>query len=105
MLKIKNLTCKNFLSVGNVTQAVKMDQNGLTLVIGLNLDLGGEGARNGVGKTTIFKAIEYINEFDIISGELGENIQKCINNSDIDLAYQILQDQKIEIPCRKEILV
>jgi len=59
MIKIKNLTIKNFLSVGNVTQAVVLDQHGLTLVLGNNLDLGGDGSRNGTGKTTIVNALSY----------------------------------------------
>jgi hypothetical protein len=50
MIKIKNLTVKNFLSVGNVTQGLRMDQHGLTLVLGNNLDLGGDGSRNGTVK-------------------------------------------------------
>jgi hypothetical protein len=50
--KIKNLTLKNFLSVGNQTQAVDFDKEPLTLVLGANLDLGGDdsGSRNGTGK-------------------------------------------------------
>ena len=57
---IKNLTLRNFLSVGNVTQAVSFDGGGLTLVIGENMDQGGGDAeRNGVGKTTIFNALSY----------------------------------------------
>ena len=47
------------MSVGNVTQALRMDQHGLTLVLGNNLDLGGDGARNGVGKTTMVNALSY----------------------------------------------
>jgi DNA repair exonuclease SbcCD ATPase subunit len=59
MIKLKNLTVRNFLSVGNVTQALKFDQNGLTLVLGNNLDQGGDGSRNGTGKTTIVNALSY----------------------------------------------
>jgi DNA repair exonuclease SbcCD ATPase subunit len=59
MIKIKNLTVRNFLSVGNVTQALRFDQHGLTLVLGNNLDLGGDGSRNGTGKTTIVNALSY----------------------------------------------
>lgn len=47
------------MSVGNVTQGLRMDQYGLTLVLGNNLDLGGDGARNGVGKTTMVNALSY----------------------------------------------
>lgn len=61
MFKIKSLTVKNFMSVGNVTQAVNFDREDLTLVLGQNLDLGGDdaGARNGTGKTTMVNALSY----------------------------------------------
>ena len=59
MLKIKNITVRNFMSVGNVTQAVHFDNAGLTLVLGNNMDLGGDGSRNGTGKTTIINALSY----------------------------------------------
>jgi len=61
MLKINSLTVKNFMSVGNATQAVNFDRSDLTLVLGENLDLGGDdtGARNGTGKTTIINALSY----------------------------------------------
>jgi DNA repair exonuclease SbcCD ATPase subunit len=61
MFKIKNITVKNFMSVGNQTQAVDFDKNLLTLVLGENLDLGGDdsGSRNGTGKTTIVNALSY----------------------------------------------
>ncbi len=61
MFKIKTLTVKNFMSVGNTTQAVDFDRKDLTLVLGENLDLGGDdsGARNGTGKTTIINALSY----------------------------------------------
>ena len=61
MFKIKTLTVKNFMSVGNTTQAVNFDRQDLTLVLGENLDLGGDdsGARNGTGKTTIINALSY----------------------------------------------
>ena len=49
------------MSVGNQTQAVDFDKNLLTLVLGENLDLGGDdaGSRNGTGKTTIINALSY----------------------------------------------
>ena len=59
MIQIKDLTVKNFMSVGNATQAVNFDRNDLTLVLGENLDLGGDGSRNGTGKTTIINALSY----------------------------------------------
>jgi DNA repair exonuclease SbcCD ATPase subunit len=59
MIQIKNLTVKNFMSVGNATQAIDFDRKDLTLVLGENLDLGGDGSRNGTGKTTIINALSY----------------------------------------------
>lgn len=73
MFKIKNLTVKNFMSVGNATQAVNFDRDDLTLVLGVNVDLGGDdsGARNGTGKTTIINALSYS-----LYGQALTNIRK-----------------------------
>jgi DNA repair exonuclease SbcCD ATPase subunit len=59
MILLKNITLKNFLSIGNVTQAVNFDKQELTLILGENLDLGGDGARNGTGKTTLIQGLCY----------------------------------------------
>lgn len=59
MITIKNITIKNFMSVGNVTQSIKFDDKSLVLVLGENLDLGGHDQRNGVGKSTIINALSY----------------------------------------------
>ena len=49
------------MSVGNQTQAVNFNREQLTLVLGENLDQGGDdsGSRNGTGKTTIINALSY----------------------------------------------
>jgi DNA repair exonuclease SbcCD ATPase subunit len=60
MIKLKNITIRNFLSVGNITQAVNFDNKELTLILGENLDLGGLDNRNGVGKTTLIQALSYV---------------------------------------------
>ena len=71
MIQIKNLTVRNFMSVGNSTQAINFDRNDLTLVLGENLDLGGDGSRNGTGKTTIINALSYA-----LYGQALSNIRK-----------------------------
>jgi DNA repair exonuclease SbcCD ATPase subunit len=73
MIKIKNLTVRNFMSVGNQTQAIDFDKGQLTLVLGENMDLGGDdsGARNGTGKTTIINGLSYA-----IFGQALTNIKK-----------------------------
>ena len=59
MITVKNITLRNFLSIGNVTQAVDFDKKDITLILGENLDLGGDGARNGTGKTTLIQGLAY----------------------------------------------
>tara|TARA_R110000803_G_scaffold25524_4_gene60994 strand:+ start:14492 stop:16258 length:1767 start_codon:yes stop_codon:yes gene_type:complete len=71
MLKIKNISAKNFMSVGAQTQAVNFDNVNLTLVLGHNLDMGGDGSRNGTGKTTIINALSYA-----LYGEALTNIRR-----------------------------
>ena len=72
-IKIKNLTVRNFMSVGAQTQAIDFDRGQLTLVLGENLDLGGDdsGARNGTGKTTIINGLSYA-----IYGQALTNIKR-----------------------------
>ena len=73
MLTIKELTVKNFMSVGNQAQAIDFSNKSLVLVIGENMDLGGDdaGARNGTGKTTIINALSYV-----FYGEALTNIRR-----------------------------
>ena len=59
MITLQNITLRNFLSIGQVTQAVDFDKKELTLILGENLDLGGDGARNGTGKTTLIQGLSY----------------------------------------------
>ena len=57
MILLKDITIRNFLSIGAVTQAVNFDRTDLTLILGENLDLGGDGARNGTGKTSLIQCL------------------------------------------------
>lgn len=82
MIKIKNLTVKNFMSVGNQTQAIDFDRGQLTLVLGENLDLGGDdsGARNGTGKTTIINGLSYAIYGQALTNIKKDNLVNKINN-------------------------
>ena len=71
MIQLRDLTVKNFMSVGNATQAIDFDRSDLTLVLGENLDMGGDGSRNGTGKTTIINALSYA-----LYGQALSNIRK-----------------------------
>lgn len=81
MIKIKDLTVKNFMSVGNQTQAITFDKGQLTLVLGENLDLGGDdsGARNGTGKTTIVNGLSYAIYGNALTNIKKDNLVNKIN--------------------------
>ena len=82
MIKINNLTVKNFMSVGNQTQAIDFDRGQLTLVLGENLDLGGDdsGARNGTGKTTIINGLSYAIYGQALTNIKRDNLINKINS-------------------------
>jgi DNA repair exonuclease SbcCD ATPase subunit len=82
MIKFKNLTVRNFMSVGNQTQAIDFDRGQLTLVLGENLDLGGDdsGARNGTGKTTIINGLSYAIYGQALTNIKRDNLINKINS-------------------------
>jgi DNA repair exonuclease SbcCD ATPase subunit len=92
MIKIKELTVKNFMSVGNQTQGVNFAQENLTLVLGENLDQGGDdsGSRNGTGKTTIVNALSYALFGNALTNIKKDNLINKINNKNmlVTLAFE-----------------
>jgi len=80
MIQLNGLTIKNFMSIGNVTQSINFSKDDLVLVLGENLDLGGNDNRNGVGKSTIVNALSYA-----LFGAALTNIKKdnLINKSNM----------------------
>jgi DNA repair exonuclease SbcCD ATPase subunit len=108
MFKIKDLTVKNFMSVGNATQAVNFNRKDLTLVLGENLDLGGDdsGARNGTGKTTIINALSYslygnaltnIKKDNLINKTNQKSMLVCIDFEKDGIDYRIERGRKPNI--------
>jgi DNA repair exonuclease SbcCD ATPase subunit len=85
MIKIKNLTVRNFMSVGNQTQGVDFDNQRLTLVLGENLDQGGDdaGSRNGTGKTTLINALSYGLFGEALTKIRRENLVNKTNNKNM----------------------
>ena len=85
MIKIKDLTVKNFMSVGNQTQAVNFGREQLTLVLGENLDQGGDdsGSRNGTGKTTIVNALSFALFGNALTNIKKDNLINKINNKNM----------------------
>jgi DNA repair exonuclease SbcCD ATPase subunit len=98
-IAIKNLTVRNFMSVGNATQGIDFDRRDLTLVLGENLDLGGDGSRNGTGKTTIINALSYALYGTALSNIRKDNLVNKTNgkNMMVSLDFAVAgQDYRIE---------
>ena len=105
MINIKELTVKNFMSVGNQTQAVAFNKAHLTLVLGENLDMGGDdsGSRNGTGKTTIVNALSYalygnaltnIKKDNLINKTNGKNMMVTVDFEVNGIDYRIERGRK-----------
>ena len=72
MIRIKDLTVKNFMSIGNISQAIAFDKEQLTLVLGENLDQGGDdsGSKNGTGKCVCINTVVKVK--NTVTGEIYE---------------------------------
>jgi DNA repair exonuclease SbcCD ATPase subunit len=94
MIKIKDLTVKNFMSVGNQTQAVNFGKEQLTLVLGENLDQGGDdsGSRNGTGKTTIINALSFALYGQALTNIKKDNLINKINNKNMLVTLHFEKD-------------
>ena len=94
MIRFKNLTVKNFMSVGNATQGIDFDRNDLTLVLGENLDLGGDGSRNGTGKTTIINALSYALYGNALSNIRKDNLVNKTNGKNMLVSLEFFVNGK-----------
>jgi DNA repair exonuclease SbcCD ATPase subunit len=85
------------MSVGNVSQAVAFDKENLTLVLGSNLDLGGEdtGSRNGTGKTTIVNALSYALYGQALTNIRKENLINKINGKGMLVTVEFEKDNNV----------
>ena len=94
MILIKTLTVKNFMSVGNQTQAIDFQQKLLTLVLGENLDMGGDdaGSRNGTGKTTIVNALCYALYGEALTKIRKDNLVNKTNSNGMLVTIQFEKD-------------
>ena len=79
---------RNFLSVGNVVQTVQLNRAGMTLVLGENQDLGGNGNRNGVGKTSLLNAISYALYGKALSSIKRNNLINRINGKNMSVSIE-----------------
>lgn len=80
-MKFKGITLRNFMSTGQVTQAISLEADSMTLILGENRDLGTEGSghRNGVGKTVLLNAISFALFGTAITNIKKDNLINIIN--------------------------
>ena len=106
MIILKNITLRNFLSIGAICQAVNFDRQELTLILGENLDLGGDGARNGTGKTSLIQALSYalfgvpinsIRKDNLVNRTNGKNMMVTLEFSVNSIDYKIERGRKPNI--------
>ena len=106
MILIKNITLRNFLSIGAVTQAINFNRQDLTLILGENLDLGGDGARNGTGKTSLIQALCYalfgvpinsIRKDNLVNRTNGKGMMVTLEFSVNGINYKIERGRKPNI--------
>lgn len=96
-MRIKDLTVRNFMSVGNATQAVDFGKEQLTLVLGENLDQGGDdsGSRNGTGKTTIVNALSYGLYGTALTNIKKDNLINKINSKNMLVTVEFEKDGRL----------
>ena len=84
------------MSVGNTTQAVDFNKQQLTLVLGENLDQGGDdsGSRNGTGKTTIINALSYALYGQALTNIRKDNLVNKTNNKGMLVTLTFEKDGK-----------
>ncbi len=72
------------MSVGNATQGIDFDRDDLTLVLGENLDLGGDdnGSRNGTGKCVCINTLVKVR--NTITGEIYETTVGDLYNAALE---------------------
>ena len=94
MIEITSITLKNFLSIGNQTQAVSFTKENLTLVVGENLDQGieGSGNKNGVGKSSLVSAISYALFGVALSNIKKDNLINKFNNKNMLVTLSFTKD-------------
>jgi DNA repair exonuclease SbcCD ATPase subunit len=88
MIHIKNITMKNFLSVGAVTQSMEFDTPGLTLMLGENLDQGGADAKNGCGKSACISALCYALYGQALTNIRKDNLINLINKKNMVVSVE-----------------
>ena len=92
MLKLKNLTIKNFMSFGNIEHEVSLDEEQLTLILGENRGVTKDGSfennSNGSGKSSIINALSYALFEKPIGNVKKDNLVNNINEKNMMVSVE-----------------
>lgn len=106
-LKLVSISMRNFMSYGNNTTVVKLDEPGTTFIVGQDLDntTNGTGS-NGVGKTTILNAIVYalynralsddVTVDGLINNINKKNMEVTLDFTIGEMCYRIVRARKMK---------
>jgi DNA repair exonuclease SbcCD ATPase subunit len=95
MLKINYVSLRNFLSVGAIQQHIVLNTDPLTLILGDNKDVAGNGSRNGVGKTSLVQAISYALYGEPLTKIKKDNLINATNTKEMLVIVEFEKNNKI----------
>lgn len=96
MIKFTTLTLRNFLSYGNNTTVINLDNPGTVLIKGEDLDNTASGAgANGVGKSTLINALAYAVYDKPVSDISKDKLVNNINQKNMEVTVEFEDDDGV----------
>ena len=92
-LTFRYVTLRNFLSFGNQETTIQLDQDLISVILGENLDTGGEDSRNGAGKSAIIDAICYALFGKTLRGSANQDLINDLVNRGQPLSVKVSFDK------------
>ena len=97
MIKFTKLTLRNFLSYGNNTTVINLDDPGTVLIKGEDLDNTASGAgANGVGKSTLINALAYAVFDKPVSDISKDKLVNNINQKNMEVSVEFEDDDGVQ---------
>jgi DNA repair exonuclease SbcCD ATPase subunit len=94
------------MSIGNLPQTLELDKKELILILGENIDLGGNDNKNGTGKSSILGALSYvlfgapltnIRKDNLINASNGKGMVVTLTFETNNVSYKIIRGRKPSI--------
>ena len=95
LIIFKTLIIKNFMSIGEISQSINFNNEGMSLILGENLDMISDSqnlARNGAGKSAIINALSYVLYGQALSNIRKEYLVNNINEKGMYVGFEFEKD-------------